>query len=146
MRTIKFHSYDHKYYQQNLHLRDAILRRPIGKKISPDDLETEMDNDFYGLIMDDKLLGTLSIYAEQSHVAHLTAFAVDSHFQKQGLGTRLLKFTIADLRHRGFTQIKVNARVSAKEFYTKNGFIVVGEKYHNQWLGIDDYVMIYQIK
>lgn len=146
MKIIKFHSYDHKYYQQNLYLRDAILRRPIGKKISLDDLETEMDNDFYGLIMDDKLLGTLSIYAEQLHVAHLTAFAVDSHFQKQGLGTRLLKFTIADLRHRGFTKIKVNARVSAKEFYTKNGFIVVGEKYHNQWLGIDYYVMIYQIK
>lgn len=32
MKIIKFHSYDHKYYQQNLYLRDAILRRPIGKK------------------------------------------------------------------------------------------------------------------
>lgn len=146
MKIVKFHSSDHKYYQQNLQLRDAILRQPIGKTISPNDLKIEMDNDFYGLIEDDKLLATLSAYAEQSHVAHLTAFAVDAHFQRQGLGTRLLKFTIADLRQSGFAQIKVNARTSAKEFYIKNGFTIVGEKYHNQQLDIDDYAMSYQIK
>ena len=82
MKIVKFHSSDHKYYQQNLQLRDAILRQPIGKTISVNDLEIEMDNDFYGSIVDDKLLATLSVYAEQSYVAHLTAFAVKTHFQK----------------------------------------------------------------
>ncbi|WP_239646592.1 GNAT family N-acetyltransferase [Oenococcus oeni] len=73
----------------------------------------------------------------------MAAFAVKKDFQKQGLGSRLLKYAIDDLRNRGYKQIKTNARTSAHGFYLKNGFKDLGPRYHNSRLGIDDYSMVY---
>ncbi|MCO7124378.1 GNAT family N-acetyltransferase [Sporolactobacillus shoreicorticis] len=142
---IKYKTIDRNYYRQALTLRNRVLRKPIGKDIYSEDLSVEKDNDFYAALIDNKVVATFSVFAEAPQIAHLTAFAVEPEFQKQGIGSKLLIDAIGDLKRKHFKQIKVNARSTAYGFYQKNGFKAVGHKYHNDRLGIDDYLMIYEI-
>jgi ribosomal protein S18 acetylase RimI-like enzyme len=146
MKTIKYKTIDHDYYRQALALRNKVLRKPIGKDIYNENLSIEKDNDFYAILFDNKIIATFSIFAEAPQIAHLTAFAVDYDFQRQGIGSKLLNYAIEDLKSKDFKQIKVNARATAHSFYQKNGFVGLGGKYHNHQLGIDDYLMVYKIK
>ena len=139
----KFRTDDQEYYHENLILRNEVLRKTIGKDIFDDDLKVEKNNLFYGISVHNHLIATFSLFDEELLTTHLVAFAVKRDFQKQGLGSRLLKYAIDDLRHSGYRQIKTNARVSAHEFYLKNGFKDLGPRYHNSRLGIDDYSMVY---
>ncbi|SFG33999.1 Acetyltransferase (GNAT) domain-containing protein [Sporolactobacillus nakayamae] len=146
MRTIKYKTLDHDYYRQALALRNKVLRKPIGKDIYSENLSIEKDNDFYAVLMDNKIIATFSIFVEAPQVAHLTAFAVEPVFQRQGMGSKLLNYAIEDLKSKNFKQIKVNARSTAHEFYQKNGFEDIGGNYHDNRLGLDGYLMIYEIK
>ncbi|AVI94512.1 putative GNAT family N-acetyltransferase [Oenococcus oeni] len=139
----KFGTEDQEYYRENLVLRNEVLRKTIGKNIFDDDLEIEKNNLFYGITIHEHLIATFSLFDEELLTAHLAAFAVKKDFQKQGLGSRLLKYAIDDLRNRGYKQIKTNARTSAHGFYLKNGFKDLGRRYHNSRLGINDYSMVY---
>ncbi|MFT8917548.1 MAG: GNAT family N-acetyltransferase [Oenococcus sp.] len=140
-KQIKFHSSDKQYYEQNLVLRNDVLRKPIGKALKRAELAIEKDNQFYGLLLEDELLATLSVYALSPTTACLVAFAVRTDFQRQGLGSKLLKFVLADLKTTGYTNVTLTARASAHGFYLKNAFKDIGPRYHDSRLGIDDYKM-----
>ncbi|EHN59791.1 GNAT family N-acetyltransferase [Oenococcus kitaharae] len=140
-RKIKFHSSDKQYYDENLVLRNDVLRKPIGKTLNRSALTIEKDNQFYGLLLKDELLATLSVYALSPTKACLVAFAVRPDFQKQGLGTELLKFVLTDLKTAGYTSVTLTARASAHDFYLKNAFKDLGPRHHDSRLNIDDYEM-----
>lgn len=57
----------------------------------------------------------------------LRGMATDSDFQGQGLGTKILNFAQAHLISENCDLLWFNARVSAFQFYEKNGFQVIGE-------------------
>lgn len=119
MKTIKYKSNDHDYYRQALALRNKVLRKPIGKDIYSENMSVEKDNDFYAVLIDNKIIATFSIFVEAPQIAHLTAFAVNHDFQKQGIGSQLLKYAIGNLKSKNFKQIKVNARSTAHGFPTE---------------------------
>lgn len=140
MKLVKYDS-GTALYQESLVLRNRMLRLPIGKDIFTEDLQIETNNDFYGILVEKKLIATFSIYNEAPFIAHLTAFAVDAPYQKMSYGSQLLAFLINDLEESYYKRINVDARVSAIEFYQKCRFgLVKGPIYHTH-LGIDEYKM-----
>lgn len=142
----KYKSTDKRIYQASLKLRDALLRQPIGKSIYEEDLTIEQGNDFYGVFQGEDLIGTLSFFEKQPHVAQLTAFAVKREFQRCGLGKKLVAFLIADLQKRGYQKVIVDARAEARFFYQKCGFTIEKGPVINQKLGVKDYQMKYVIE
>lgn len=145
MKLIKYTKKDINLYDETLKLRDEILRKPLGKSIFEEDLEIEKDNNFYGIIVDKKLIATLSYYEEKVLVVHLVAFAVLDKYQNKGYGTEIFNFLVDDLRKNNYNKINVNARSTAVNFYKKLGFKIFNGPVYNKDLGIEDYIMEYLI-
>lgn len=141
----EYRSTDTKIYLQALKLRNDILRKPIGKDISNQDLKIEENNTFFGAFDKDQLIGTISYYVKSPNVAYLTAFAVKESQQRMGIGTKLVNTLIASLKRKNFKQIIVDVRESAVSFYQKCGFIVVSGPFLNKELNILDFKMEYRI-
>jgi len=74
-------------------------------------------------------------------VIRLVSFAVDTNFQKQGIGSLLLKQVTDDYQHRGYGAFNLTARASAHGFYLKNGFQDISGPFKNRHLGVTDYDM-----
>ncbi|MBP1039715.1 GNAT family N-acetyltransferase [Vagococcus sp. BWB3-3] len=146
MQIIKYQKSDEDYYRAGLNLREEVLRKPLGKSLYQEDLTLEKDNDCYGILLEEQLVATLSCFDASANVAHVTAFAVAPFYQGQGLGKALVSFLKEELQAQGYTEIKVNARETAKRFYETCGFVAIGEPFKNQTLGIYDCVMHYQLK
>jgi|TARA_B110000091_G_C13719744_1_gene434246 predicted GNAT family N-acyltransferase len=58
--------------------------------------------------------------------AQIRYMAVDEHYQGQGLGTKILQALETQASRQGVTNITLNARESAVNFYTNNGYRVQG--------------------
>lgn len=141
----KFTTANKQLYQQNIDLRNAVLRGPLGKLITPEEIVIEQNNQFYGITVADVLVATFSAYQKDTATVRLVSFAVDMSYQHQGLGSRLLRWALDDLKKQGYQQVSLSARASAHEFYLKQGFKDVGNPTTNQYLGVIDFDMQYMI-
>jgi predicted GNAT family N-acyltransferase len=61
--------------------------------------------------------------------AHIGRMAVLKDFRGQGLGAKVLSALCAAARRRGQLIVRLNAQVSAENFYTKLGFEREGEQF-----------------
>ncbi|MEX0380747.1 GNAT family N-acetyltransferase [Leuconostoc sp. MS02] len=137
----KFKTTDSDLYNQTINLRNDILRKPLGKQYLQHDLLIEKNNQFYGILLSQKLIATLSTYELGKSTIKIVSFAVDSDFQKQGIGSLLLKQVIVDYQKSGYDEVNLTARASAHEFYLKNGFHDISGPFKNDYLNITDYDM-----
>lgn len=46
------------------------------------------------------MIGTLSFFEEITNVAHLTAFAIDTDYQRIGIGSLLIEMLVSDLKEK----------------------------------------------
>jgi ribosomal protein S18 acetylase RimI-like enzyme len=141
----KFTTANKQLYQQNIDLRNAVLRGPLGKLITPEEIVIEQNNQFYGITVADALVATFSTYQKNTATVRLVSFAVDMSYQQQGLGSRLFRWALDDFKKQGYQQVSLSARASAHEFYLKQGFKDVGNPTTNQYLGVIDFDMQYMI-
>ncbi len=141
----KYFTSDKDIYIDSLKLRNRLLRMPIGKNIFDENLDIEKNNTFYGAFDDGCLIGTLSFFEEIINVAHLTAFAIDTDYQRIGIGSLLIEMLVSDLKEKKFTKINVDARESAKIFYEKCGFEVIRGPVLNKKLLVKDFEMTYSL-
>lgn len=141
----KFRTKDKSIYNQSLKLRNDLLRLPIGKTVYSENLEIEKNNDFYGAFEEGQLIGTLSYYEEEPQTAHLTAFAVKSNHQRNGVVKQLIEMLIKDLKNKDYKGIRVDTREVAVPFYKKCKFEVVSGPVMNASLEVIDFKMVCRI-
>lgn len=141
----KFLTTNKQLYQQNINLRNAVLRGPLGKLITPEEMMIEQNNQFYGITVTDVLVATFSTYQKDAETLRLVSFAVDTSYQHQGLGSRLFRWALVDFKKQGYQRVSLSARASAHEFYLKQGFKDTGNSTTNQYLGVVDFDMQYMI-
>lgn len=84
-------------------------------------LEEDFDGIHFGLYADHKLTGVVSLFPEGS-VYQFRKLAILADVQKSGYGSQLLQYVIDFCKIQQATKLWCNARVNAKEFYTKFGF------------------------
>jgi ribosomal protein S18 acetylase RimI-like enzyme len=126
-------------YQQMVQLRDDILRKPLGLKFAPDELESEKDNLLMAAYEDDEMLGCCMLVEEGKETVRLRQMAVINDLQGKGIGRALMTFAENLARDRGYKRITMHARDNAIGFYEKMGYRKVGEAFEE--LTIPHYVM-----
>lgn len=116
--------FDEYYY-----LRWKILRKPWNQ--SPGS-ETDLaeEKSIHAMIMNgDRAMGVCRMQFNDSYTAQIRYMAVDSRYQKLGLGRKLIMFleqrAIENHRHR----IYLDARENAVEFYESCGYKVIKTSY-----------------
>ena len=65
-------------------------------------------------------------YADGKSTAYLCAFRIRKEYRGQGLGTRLMKAALADLKQQGFVKATIGVDDSRNErFYRRMGFVTI---------------------
>lgn len=140
MQEIKEIKYGTSEYCSTLKLRNKVMRIPMGLDIYNEDLSSEKDSVIIGMFKDDVLLGT-GIMSHDDTVYKVEFLCTDTSVQNHGIGGCLLEKLEKIAMEQGATKICMDARLSAKQFYQKNGYDAVGEIFLMDCAPIDHIVM-----
>ena len=116
-------------YKHALILRQNILRAPLGLDIKDEDLSSEDDQLHFGLFEDDYILACVIAVPLENGKVKIRQMAVSEELQGTGLGSKLFRYCLEELKERGFKKVELNARKTAVSFYEKHGFQIEGEEF-----------------
>lgn len=139
MMEIKIIDFSSNEYRQELELRDAVLRKPLGMSIYNDFIDNEKDDTHIGAFENGKLTGVLILTKLNRKEIKMRQFAVDERFRNQKTGSQLVAFAENFCKSGGFGKIILNARKSAAGFYQKLGYLIVSDEFTE--VGIPHYRM-----
>jgi GNAT superfamily N-acetyltransferase len=127
--ALKMIDHGTKEYQQMIHLRNEILRKPLGLTFDAEELEREREDILMGAFEDDRLLGCCLLTRVDERTLRLRQMAVPSGMQGKGIGRALMVFCENVARDRGYKRLIMHARKTALGFYQKLGYHVSGEEF-----------------
>lgn len=115
-------------YDECVHLRDTVLRKPLKLNFSLEQLEDE-HNQFHFALYDNtfNMLGCLSFQVVDSHTLKMRQVAVEKAYQNQGHGTEMVIKAEQWALRMGYSRIELHARDQAVAFYTKLNYQMAGE-------------------
>ena len=121
-------AYGSAEYRAALQLRDAVLRRPLGRKLSAKD--TAEDEGAYHLVcyLDGRMVGCFVLIPLAGGDVRMRQVAVVPDMQRQGIGAALVNRAETLARERGLRRMVLNARESAVPFYEKLGYAQCGPR------------------
>lgn len=125
-RRIEFGS---KEYEEELKLRDRILRRPIGLDLFAEDLKKDNNDIHIGAFIEDKLIGVLILTKTDEESIRMRQVAVDESLRGLGVGKKMVEFCELEAKTEGYKRIHLHARKTAVEFYLKLGYKVIGDEF-----------------
>ena len=115
--------------------RWKILRKPIGKSI--ESLKDEYEDSSYHLIgvIDNKIIACGRLHFNNAYEAQIRYMAIDEHYQRRGIGVKVIELLEAEAKKKRINRIVLNARNHVIEFYEKSGYKAV-RKYEGSDTGI----------
>ncbi len=116
-------------YKQMVHLRNEMLRKPLGLTFTEEELEQEKDDILMGAFEDDRLLGCCLLTPMDAGAVRLRQMAVPNGMQGKGVGRALMIFAENVARDLGYKKLSMHARKTAVGFYQKLGYSVTGEEF-----------------
>jgi len=131
MIQIRVFSYDSPEYQQELQLRDEVLRRPLGMSLKNDNLENDRVSIHVGAFDTEinQMLGVLLLTPFENGTLKMRQVAVWQSEQRQGIGRSLVAYAEQYALENGFTEMLLHARQVAMDFYCKLGYEAVGDEF-----------------
>ena len=126
IREIKFGSLD---YEAALVLRNEVLRLPLGLILSEKDTSTDSTDIHFGAFANAELVGCLMLRLNSVAQVQMRQVAVDPKIHGQGIGRKLVDAFEARARILGTSEIVMDARKTAREFYEKLGYSTTSEVY-----------------
>ncbi|WP_199138307.1 GNAT family N-acetyltransferase [Pedobacter sp. ASV12] len=91
-------------------------------------LENDFEGTHFGLYLNHELTGVVSLFVD-GHIGQFRKLAILPEAQGQGLGKQLMEYLIDYCQVQKLTKLWCNARVNAKEFYLKFGFVATDKTY-----------------
>ena len=128
MKFIQFNT-ESTEYQQALELRQQVLRIPVGLNLYDEDLSVEKNQLHFGLLLDDQLTACITAIPLDQNRAKIRQMAVSTNFQRKGFGKQLFESCIQALKDKGISEVVLDARSTAVEFYKKAGFSICSEEF-----------------
>lgn len=122
-----------------LHLRNRVLRIPLGLDLFAEDLSHEKEDIVFGAFDEDLLVGCVLLKPISNSIAKLRQMAVYDTYQNKGIGALLVKAFEAYCITHQYNTISLHARDIAVGFYEKLGYTKMGDCF--QEVGIVHYRM-----
>ena len=116
-------------YQQELELRDLILRKPLGLSVYSDDLESEKKDYHIGAFYQESLIGVLILTPLNNREIKMRQVAVNEAYRGNHIGSRLVIFAEELARDLGYRRMVLNARKTAVNFYQKQDYEIVSQEF-----------------
>lgn len=116
-------------YQEVLRLRHTVLRAPLGMDIYTEDLHHEVNDCILTAWQQQQLIGCVLLKPLFDNTMKLRAMAVLPSVQGQGFGRLLVLQAEREAMAQQAQGIVLHARVSAKGFYEKLGYEIIGEPF-----------------
>ena len=111
---------------QTLALRQSVLWPD--KQISELILAEDTLGLHYGAVADAGIVAVASVFVDQPN-CRLRKFAIDPDFQRQGIGSAMIKHIKTDLKSRGYKTLWCDARETALPFYQSLDFQINGARF-----------------
>jgi N-acetylglutamate synthase-like GNAT family acetyltransferase len=118
-----------KEYDQMVHLRYEILRKPIGLHFEKEELEKEKEDILMGAFEDGRILGCCLLTKVDGQTVRLRQMAVPNSMQGKGIGRALMVFAENIARDLGYKTLIMHARKTAIGFYEKLGYNTSGNEF-----------------
>lgn len=116
-------------YEEEVRLRDAILRRPLGLEFSSEELSDETDSIHLGCFRGVRLTGCLVLKPLGTVEIQMRQVAVDPEHQGGGIGRALVNYAEQVAKERGFKRMVLHARQAAVPFYEMLNYQKQGEEF-----------------
>ena len=116
-------------YDELVELRYKVLLEPLGLKFLDMYREKEMNYLHIGCVesLDDNLVGGLMLVPVNDEEIRLKQVAVDSKYQREGVGREMVKYAEKRAREAGYSRIVMHAMLSVVHFYEKLGYRQEGD-------------------
>lgn len=121
--------YKSPLYKQVLLLRDEVLRKPLGLRLSEQDIYEDKDQFITVAHDENKLMACLMIKPLSQSVVKLRQMAVHPDYQSKGLGSTMLYYTENFCMMNGYKVCELHARKEAIPFYRKNEYFEIGTEF-----------------
>jgi len=116
-------------YPEYLELREAVLRRPIGLRITEEELAMEEHYVHIAGLIDSRVCATTALVPEEGNKMRMIQVAISPDVQSKGIGSAMMRFIDEYCKLRSVEYIWCHARESAVAFYAKNGYSAEGESF-----------------
>ena len=117
-------------YERMKVFRQAVLRIPLGLRLSEADLAGEESQIHIAAVSpSDEVMGTVLLKPVSEDWIKLRQMAVSDKSQGTGLGRRLVTFAEQAAQDSGCNEIRMHARLSALGFYEKLGYAQQGDTF-----------------
>lgn len=129
-------------YLAGIALRDLVLRKPLGRSINDDPLETEFDQVHIGYYDQEAgLVGTCSLQQKPDGALKMRQVAVHPDHSGRGIGAQLVAHCERYALAQGAPKLFCHAREVARPFYEKCGWAIEGDVFTE--VGIPHYLMYF---
>lgn len=114
-------------YHSMVHLREKLLRKPLGLYFSAEELAEDKEDLLIASFEEDDMLGCCMLKPIDKHRIRLRQMAVRVDQQHKGIGASIISFAENIAKDRGFKYIVMHARDTAIGFYEKFGYQIDGD-------------------
>lgn len=144
LRIVDYLTEDHK---KTIHLRNQVLREPLGIKFTEQDLADEANAIHLAYFIDKEdeeyLVGSCFLTPYNDKTLKLRQMAVHPSSQGQGIGHKLITFAEQIAKEKGYTYLYLHAREEALGFYKKQNYKQESDVFEE--VGIPHYEMIKEL-
>jgi predicted N-acetyltransferase YhbS len=121
--------FDSNLYWQSLVLREAVLRTPLGLRLTEEELEDDACRRHFCALSHGGVVGSVSLKPIDGETLQLRQMAVAEDRRRERIGAKLLGYAEGFARAKGFRRIVLNARLGAEGFYARFGYEAWGEPF-----------------
>ena len=118
-----------RWYDEEIELRDRLLRAPLGLVFTEHDLEEEAMQWHFGMLDQSQLIACAVVVPLEEDRVKLRQMAVDETRQRGGIGSRLIQGIEQEMLRRGVAAIELHARDHAVGFYERLGYRKQGDEF-----------------
>tara|TARA_Y100001934_G_scaffold262018_1_gene336007 strand:- start:6 stop:431 length:426 start_codon:yes stop_codon:yes gene_type:complete len=118
-----------KEYEDTLLLRYEVLRKPLGLSYDPRELAEEDDSFHIATRLEGKVVACLVLKPLAERCIKMRQLAVRESSQGKGFGRELVNYAESFAKERGYSEIVLHARETARGFYEKLGYQTEGNPF-----------------
>ena len=116
-------------YEETVALRDEVLRNPLGLSYDPAELAGEKDSFHFALRDGSEVVACLVLKPLDERCIKMRQLAVRESSQGKGFGRELVSYAESFAKGKGYEEIVLHARETARGFYQKLGYEAEGDSF-----------------